>query len=307
MIQRSKGKSNNSYRRGYIMLAVLVALVVAGLGMVTLAQRSMRLSGVAVERQRALQERWGTISCQQTILPAAPALFDQLQEQAIDPSEPAPATLTAAVILGGSRFELLLADENAKSNLNHAYHHRGRAGTERLANQSVRGMFPMPVRLHPAVKPVDPFDALLADQALPVALHSWGQVFELSLASGPAADRWIMPRLTSQITLWGQGKVNVRRASDTTIIDACQLVVSQGAARQLVRDRRDKPKHRVDQLVKQLDLDREEQLLLQDMLTEYSSCFSLWTTVRSTHIEALRFAVLQVDDDGVTRTTEFVY
>ena len=73
MIQRLKN-TREARRGGYVLLAVLVCLVVGGLGMVTMAQRSMRLSMVALERQRDLQQRWGTISCQQTILPAAPAL-----------------------------------------------------------------------------------------------------------------------------------------------------------------------------------------------------------------------------------------
>jgi len=314
-MQRSKNSLAHRRQHGYVMLAVLVCLVIAGLSLVTLAQRSMRLSTLALERQRELQRKWGALSCQRTLLPAAAALFDKLQEEAeqfqkraTKPSVPAPASFAASVILGGTRFELLLADENAKVNLNHSYHHRGRAGTERLVSRSLAGMFRPPVRLFTDAKQVDPFETLMDDEALPLALGSWGQVFDLSRAAAPAAHRAI-PQLTSRLTLWGQGKLNVRRAADATIVDACQLVISQGAAQRLQRECRDKPKHHVDRLVEQLSVDREEQLMLQEMLTEHSSCFSLWTTVSSmsTHVAAQRFAILQVDDEGVTRTIEFIF
>jgi hypothetical protein len=289
------------------MLAVLVCLLLAGLAMTMLAQSSMRLSTTALERQRELQRRWGIISCQRTMLPAAPRLFAQLQEQATDLSAPAPATYTANVTLGEFQFDLLLADENAKLSMNTVFHHRGRAAAERFANRNLSALYRPPVRLYPEAKQGKPLEALLANEGLPNALQSWGQVFDFSLATGLQNNRWRVPQLTARMTLWGRGQLNVRRASDATIIEACQLVVSEGAARRLQKDFRDKPKHQIDSLVKQLDVDEKKQLLLQDMLTEYSSCFSLWTTARATQVEAQRFSVMQVDEEGVTRTTEFVY
>jgi len=307
MMQQLRVRRLQARRRGYIMLAVLVCLLVVGMAMTTLAQRSLRLSTTALERQRELQLRWGTLSCQRTILPAAQRLFAQLQEQATDPSVPAPATFTMNVVLGEFQFELLLADENAKLNVNSVYHHRGRAGAERFVNRNLPPQIRLPVRLDPEAKPGKPLDALLADEALPDALRSWGQVFDFSLATGVQDHRWIVPQLTGRMTLWGQGRLNVRRATDGAIIEACQLVVSAAAARRLQKACRDQPKHQVDLLVKQLNVDDEKQLLLQDMLTEYSSCYSLWTTATSRHLAAQRLSVIQVDDEGVTRTTDFTF
>lgn len=305
--QLRSSNPKNGRRHGYIMLAVLVCLLLAGLAMTMVAQSSLRLSAVALQRQRDLQRRWGVISCQRTVLPAAPRLFVELQERATDPSAPAPATFTANVLLGEIQFELLLADENAKLNTNTVFHHRGRAGAERFVSRNLRSLYRPPVRLYPEAKKGEPLQALLAGEELPTALQTWGQVFDFSLANGLQGNRWPLPQLTARMTLWGRGRLNVRRASDATIIEACQLVVSEGAARQLQKECRDNPKLQVDLLVKQLNIDDEKQLLLQDMLTEHSACFSLWTTAHATRAETQRFSVMQVDEEGVTRTTEFVH
>ena len=162
----------------------------------------------------------------------------------------------------------------------------------------------------PEADSADPLDALLSDDGLPTALRSWGQVYDFSLAPHAFQPRLLVPRLTATTTLWGHGKLNVRRAPDDVVIHACQPIVSQGAARQLLRECRDEPKHAVGLVVRRLNIDGDELLLLRDMLTEQSNCFSLWTTAYSTRIERIerqRFAVLQVDEEGVSRPTEFVY
>ena len=299
------------------MLAVLVCLIVAGLALVTLAQRSMRLSALAIDKQRSLQEKWGVLSCQRTLLPRADSHFSELEKEAEEkrereslPVEPAPRDFATSVVLGGIRFDLLLADENAKVNLNHAFHLRGRPGAERLVNRILAGVFHPPVRLFadPPKKPVDAFETLMDDEALPVVFGSWGQVFDLSRAVGPGSHR-SLPQLTARLTLWGKGELNVRRALDDTLLNVSQLVVSQGPARQLQNACRDEEKQeqQVDRLVEQLNVDQEEEFVLQEMLTQHSSCFSLWTTVSSTSAISQRLAILQVDEEGVMRTMEFVY
>ena len=316
-MQRSKWVPVRCRRHGFVMLAVLVCLIVAGLALVTLAQRSMRLSALAIEKQRSLQHKWGVLSCQRTLLPRAAQHFKLLGEEAEQARKrssglvlPAPRSFAANFMLGGRRFELLLADENAKVNLNYSYHHLGRPGTERLVNRVLSGALHPPVRLyaHPPTKPVDVYETLMDDKVLPIVLGSWGQVFDLSRAVGPGAHR-SLPNLTSRLTLWGRGELNVRRAVDATILDTCQLVVSEGPARQLQGECRDKDKQKqqVDRLVEQLNVDEDEQFLLQEMLTEHSSCFSLWTTVSSMYVESQQLAILQVDEEGVMRTMEFVY
>ena len=44
-----------------------------------------------------------------------------------------------------------------------------------------------------------------------------------------------------------------------------------------------------------------------EILSEQSSCFSLWTRVGSVLVVAQQLAVLRVEEEGVTRISEFVY
>ena len=71
-------------RLGYVLMIVLATsvLVVTVLG--TLANVSLRRALQAADAGRELQQRWGTLTLQKTVLSQAPDLFLQRQELATE-------------------------------------------------------------------------------------------------------------------------------------------------------------------------------------------------------------------------------
>ncbi len=86
---KRQSKTTGRLRTGYLLLAVVVCLVVCSLALTLLARESLQLGIRATKRHRQLQQKWGTISCERSLLPRAPDLFTRvndvsLQDQVMD-------------------------------------------------------------------------------------------------------------------------------------------------------------------------------------------------------------------------------
>src|SRR6266513_6429076 len=101
-------------RRGYILLTTLALLVLSSTLLVTLARSTIERSSQARQSQQDLQRRWGDISCQRALLPHAESI---LVNQEKLHQRPYP-TYRAAVQLGPQFFDLVISDEQAKTNVN---------------------------------------------------------------------------------------------------------------------------------------------------------------------------------------------
>ena len=126
-------------RRGFVLVMTLVLIAVAGMLLVGVARDSMMLALEALSAQRDLQQRWGAISCQETILRRAGQLFEAEARQLEKDGEfrmPQPASIAGSIMLGGIRFDIRLADEDAKLNLNTLHAFKGK----QQAEQTVRAM-----------------------------------------------------------------------------------------------------------------------------------------------------------------------
>lgn len=278
------------------MLTVVVCLVLVSLALVSVARRSMQLASTASGRQRQLQQQWGAVSCQRTLLPAAPGLFDARRRWAASDGR-APSSvgrIETRVVLGGLVFDLLVSDEDAKINLNAMYRLGGRAAVERAITLERPLQGAPPVRLRP-----------LAGGADGAAFDSWGQVFDLSMArpleNGPA----MLPLLSRRATCWGSGKLNVRQADPRSVGEVVRLAVSDSAARRLSKDLAERPLVQLDQLIDGLTVAAEKRNQLRELLSEQSTCYSLWVVVPAGGGAWRELTVAQTGDDGICRTVDF--
>ena len=135
----------DAHATGYVLLLTLFLLVIAAVAMVGVVRASMGRALAAVDAQRELQQRWGTLTLTQTLLPRAPGVIDAAEQRV---GRPLPS-VDATVDLGGERFDLTFADEQAKANVNALYADGKRPAAERAArdaagNLAVR-LRPMPV------------------------------------------------------------------------------------------------------------------------------------------------------------------
>src|SRR3954467_10927434 len=101
-------------RRGYVLILALGLLALAATLLVGVARASLRHAVEAREAVDGLQRRIGVVSCQAAILPHAQDLLIRQEQR----RKAVVASLHTSVTLGGQRFELTVADEQAKANVN---------------------------------------------------------------------------------------------------------------------------------------------------------------------------------------------
>lgn len=103
------------------MILALAATVMAGV-----CRSSLTRSLAARSAAEELQRRWAVVSLRSAVLPRAGSLMNAAEASAGGPLR----SLHRRVELGGQRFELVLADEQAKLDANALIHYRGRAGAQ---------------------------------------------------------------------------------------------------------------------------------------------------------------------------------
>jgi type II secretory pathway pseudopilin PulG len=312
-------------RSGYVLLLVIVMIAIAGLLLAAVARQSLLLAIQGVEARESLQRRWGATTCQRVFLERAEDILKQLVDdpsQDADPQKPPPDHATAKIVLGGMVFDLLLADENAKVNLNAIYRLRNVDEVRRIVRESANAGERLEVRLLPL--------RVKSTQADQPVFESWGQVFAVNRM---AQDRPVPEQLmaaTTQTTCWGDGRLNVLRASDWRIERLCRMVVAPAAIDRLLEWRRQyfaqqqekrrqaaasqqssdaqtnaatRPASTQDAgqdyaaALGQLQLRQGEQQQIGELLTSRSTCHSLWVTITQGKRSWSSYMVLHAPDN----------
>lgn len=319
-------------RSGYILLVVLgvLVLVVTVLGL--LAKVSLRRGVQSVDAELALQQRWGAVSLQRLLLSGAPKIFDQrdkkLKELGVT-GPPPPPFIRSAITIGDVTFDVMIADEDAKLNLNSIYHH---AGPETL-NQAITDIVPVvgrnSLRVMPVIKPLllsrqtdaitqakrrarnDAGDGEGEEERkpeIPPALRSWGEVFDLAKMSASVGTEAALPNLTTDMTCWGSGQLNIRRASDASISAVVGSVIQDGGAARFLKNYRDNPTSSLEVLLLTEVKKQGQRDELSEMLAEASTNFSLWIDASTKVGRPIRnFIVMRRDEEGVTRLEKFAH
>ncbi len=276
----------------------LVLVLLAGAAMVGLAQRSLADALEARSGERELQRRWAVASLRATLLGRLETL--QARAERIDPNTPpadwpAPTTQQRFTIQLGQRdYQIVLTDEQAKLNVNTLLRTNTSAQTESI----VRGLTGRPgsggaVRLRPTrgVK----------------AVFGYGQVFE-GVWPGQLVGRDAGDALAGNVTCWGDGKVNIARASGRVIRQAIERKVGPRVVRLLLEHRRRHRADGLDGLLKRIDkLSDTDRRTLQRLLTDQSSCHGLWIIARGDQREWYTLAVSVTSAGRVVQWYEFAW
>jgi hypothetical protein len=312
--------SRIQHRDGYVLLVVIAVsvLVVTVLG--TLAKQSLRRGLEAADAERSLQKRWGTLTLERALLAKAPKIFELREEIAAEltPGVPPSTTIRTALTLNGVTFDLLLADEDAKLNLNSLYHHVGEQQTQQAISKIIGPGTARTLRLVPAVKPLmlsreSQRNTLESDEndtepIVPDAFRSWGEVFDLGAMEAQIGSDAALPNLTTDITCWGTGQLNIRRASDQAILAVAGSVVQDGGAQRLLKRYRESKTASLSVLLQTEISGQRNRDKLSRMLSETSINFSVWVDASANGSGSQRtFAVMRRDEEGVTRQTKFAH
>lgn len=273
-------------RRGYVLVMTLGVIALAAISLGSLAQYSLGMASSAHDAAEELQRRWGLYSARLVLLEDAAEIIDAQvpAEQANTPPWPRPASISAKFNLGSYRFSVVLADEDAKANINTIYARKRDSTLSAIRNLSASAGRAAPlVRLSPMTGNAKPF-------------ASWGQVFDLASLSTPNVADAVMDA-SQHITCWGKGRLNLRRASDSTVREIASLALSAKEVGELLELRQHWGGQAIEDLFSQMELRRPQLLAIKRLLSTESRHYSMWVEIDNG--QRVR-SYLYVEDNGIT-------
>jgi hypothetical protein len=248
-------------RPGYVLLLVLFVLALASAAMATVCRLSLERGVQASRAASDLQRRWAVITARSVLMPKSQALLDRAPDDAPD--------VRRTLRLGGQAFTLVFADEQAKANVNLLYAQGKLAGAEREVRHllaDLRGDLTVSLRPLPTPKVREDEDELF------MAFESFDQVF------GRVSPQRLVgtPSPVASLTCWGDGTLHLRRASPQAVraVLAPHLPAAQIA--QFLDLRAKNPTLPSGDLLDLLDLPDARREVVEERLTDQSSCRSLW-------------------------------
>jgi len=276
-------------QRGFILLLTVLVLALAGVVFAAAARHGFQWALSAQQAQQSLQRRWAAASASGVVLPAAEELLAAVGSS---------ASLTLSLTLGSERYQVVVADEGAKLHALTLEAWIGRSAAERLVREVVRACGSgAEVRLRR-------YEARVADGAAMPMLASYSQVFaqpdpaELSRPAGPGG----------LVTCWGDGRLNYMRASEVVLRGLAASVAGPLAAGRLVELRERNPRAELEEVLGQLKLDENRRQKLDLLLSEDSSCHSIWLSQRGGRGSWHYFAVQEGDPlRGAGTTYSFLW
>ncbi len=255
-------------RRGFVLLMTLLLIGVAAVALAGVSRASLARQLDALHAQRDLQRRWGTLTCQWAVLPRITDTLSAVEKESLMPV----TEWLGSLPLTGQRFDLVLADEQAKLDVAALAQRVGVSRAERRVHGLLREAgCDVSVRLRPVASQQDrlaPIGSLA--QVLPAA--SPRSLFEPH--RGPA----VAP--TRYITCWGGGKVNYQRAPGPVLHACLEGALTRLEIGELISLRDEIPDLDLPKLTANLDFSKDKKTAMAQLLTDRSSFYSLRVSVR---------------------------
>lgn len=270
---------------GYALLLTLLLLVVVTAAAATLCRSSLRASLRAIEAQDELRQRWGATSAQAVLLPKAEDLLSR--QGSAKPS------LDLSIRLNDQRWRFVISDEQAKVNANSLYRKRGIA----QADVSVRALAAQTQSpIHVDLRPRPMRDPDESDEDPPPAFIALDQVISAPPRS-LLARRGPQPAIADLLTCWGDGSVNVRRAPRVVLEQVCRPYLSALQISRLIEWRAGGADSQDDlwDEIDRMNIGPAANDALEDLLTDRSTCHTLWTVCPSGKATRYRLAVAGAD------------
>jgi hypothetical protein len=284
-------RSRKRHPRGYVLLLTLMLLAIAAAALAGACRAALQKTLLASRAQEDLQRRWGVISCRAALLPKAERVL------AASGDRTSPET-RLDVALGRQSMSLIFGDEQAKANVNLLYALGKRDGADQAVRRIV-GVIGADVRveLRPILiqapedelnEPEPPKHALrsngdeqdLLELEVQPAFEAWGQIFAGARPNLLLGRRGTLPSVAGSLTCWGDGAVNVRRASSETLLRVCENVLRPAEVRKLIAARDKDPDWDLWETMDTLNLPEDRYANAEQLLTDRSACFSLWIVSR---------------------------
>ncbi|MCC9599469.1 hypothetical protein LOC67_02770 [Stieleria sp. JC731] len=315
-LRHHRSNASQTRHQGFALLAVIATAVLMVTVLATLSKHSLKRALAASDAAVRFQQRWGMSSIESTLLPHARKIFEQSEKVTTEnPDAFAPRQIRSIITLGGVTFDVALADEDAKANINTIYQAAGPQRANMIVTELLGPPSNLAMRLAPnpaaATFPIEPTDVENEDDSaieIERAFRSWGEVFDESALTVVTGQQAALPQITQEITIFGGGAINLKRASDRAITAIASCVLSRAGANRLVSRYRQNPTMSAEQLIQQEAKSTTEKTRLRKMIAESSQHFSLWIDASAPPRGRMRsLAITRQADDGITVNERFAY
>jgi type II secretory pathway component PulK len=319
-----------THHPAYVLPLVLVLLALAAVALQGVVLSAMNASTHSLGAQDELQRRWALTTLQTTLLPTVERTLARAQAARHRPL----VGTTASLQLGSQTFELTFSDEQAKANLNTLYDRQPpRELQATLTALQPAGARRLPVELRP-LRPLRPrlsraaatrpttrqsAGALAAIQnsrspggaAAPVSKTAQPATAPTPEEVPPAFETFaqvfpdVTPRdligpdgsLATTFTCWGDGRVNVNRATARTLEAVCRPHLNRLEVGRLLAARDRGRITKLSDALAALGLPQERREIVEQLLATESTSHGLWIVTRADGKTLYRFVVV-VDGGG---------
>lgn len=239
----------------------LLLLVIAAVAMAAVATESHKRAMAALNAQDELQRRWAAISCERALLPRTADILKSASDRAGKPLSRYDQTVT----LGGTKFTLVFADEQAKANVNLLARHL----EPTQLRQTLRALTGpgVPIDLAPAVtRQKDKSGKVTHTQHY----GSYGQVL------GEVSPAVLYDGAGDRFTCWGDAKLNTKAASPAAVIAVASTVLDGAELGRFERAMKKTSAAAWREVFREANILPDKVKLMEDRVTESSACTSLW-------------------------------
>jgi len=285
------GRTDTS-RRGFILVMTLMLIAIAAVALVSVGRSSMRLAVNAVQARQDLQRRWGSISCRHTLLRLAPVV---LETAATDPTQSRNSVQTQ-IQLNNTTYTLTLSDEQAKVNINTMLHIHGREAARTYIREQC-GSHPWSDKIVLPTTHTQPNPAGISE-----ADDSHRKIISINHVL-PAYDPGYIDQdgcaPLDTITCWGDGRINLTRATDDLVQMVLKPMLSTAEIRKLRESISRSKSESLVEAIKSLGVSEDDMPPLLNRLTLDSSCYSVWIVVDNHMRSWYELAVVELSP-GIT-------
>jgi hypothetical protein len=268
---------------------VLLVLVIGASLLATVARQATNRCQAAGAAERELQRRWAYWSLQAACLGRAETILTDAAKER--PQDRQPALLRRQIVLGGTTFDLVLGDEQAKAGVNFLAAKKDRESLRSSILALGGARWPLQVILRPMAEKTGTI------RSVPIQYATLEQVFAIT---SPADLLRSVGQATGGpaecLTTWGNGQVNFHRAEEPVLREMLAGVLDEYQVYQLCAVRDSMPAATLAEILAKLDLEKGTLADVSKLLTDTSNCHSLWISARGTTRTWYRLYVRQAGD-----------
>jgi len=271
-------------QRGVALLMALLVVALVGGVLAVCARRSAQAALAAGEDLQQLQVRWAMISARQVLLPRCPELLDQVKVE----HQPWPRLRAVKLAMGRLDLELVVADEQAKANLNLLARQMDDPSLLQVL-QEFQGMCHQPLGIE--------LSAPAAGSRIPPEdrFASYEQFIRFDHPRQLLAD--LETSLVGQVSCWGDGRLNWHKSTELAMKTVLSRHLSAAQIRKLL-DLRQRDGLGAKMAIRELTLPKEKAQAVAELLTDGSDCHSLWVVAQDPQRQWHRLLVTQGSRGG---------